>query len=133
MAKRGPKRKYQSAYDFESAVDKYMNRCKADNVFPDLAGMRLYLGVSQQTIDRYCNENPDPEEGERFKKIMDKAKDERQSWLERYMVSNPKTAAGCMNALKQPHNGGYFDRPVDTSEKTLTIIVNNVGGEQAFK
>lgn len=131
MAKRGPKRKYQSAFDFETAVNKYMKKCRDENVFPDIAGMRLFLGVSQQTIDRYCT--GDDEEAVRFRNIMDSTKDERQSWLERFMVSNPKAANGCMNALKQPHNGGYFDRPVDTSEKTLTIIVNNVGGEQAFK
>lgn len=133
MAKRGPKKKYQSAFDFESQVNKYINKCKEDDVFPDLAGMRLFLGVSQQTIDRYCNENPDEEEGARFRRIMEKAKDERESYLVRYMVSNPKAANGCMNALKQKANGGYFDKPVDTSEKTLTINLINVGGEQAFK
>lgn len=131
MAKRGPKRKYASAFDFEGAVNKYINKCKEDGVFPDLAGMRLYLGVSQTTIDRYCT--GDDEEAARFRAIMDKAKDERESYLVRYMVANPKSANGCMNALKQPVNGGYFDKPVDTGEKTLTINVYNVGGEQAFK
>lgn len=131
MAKRGPKKKYSCAYDFEAAVNKYINKCKEEETFPDLAGMRLYLGVSQRTIDRYCE--GDDEEAVRFRAIMEKTKDERESYLVRYMVKNPKAANGCMNALKQPANGGYFDKPVDTSEKTLTIIVNNVGGEKAFK
>lgn len=131
MAKRGRKRKYLSAYDFEAAVDKYIKECKENGDFPDLAGMRLYLGVSRTTIERYCE--GDDEEAARYRAIMDKAKDERESYLVRYMVANPKSANGCMNALKQAVNGGYTDRPVDNSERSLTINVINVGGEAAFK
>lgn len=132
MGKRGPKRKYACAYDFERAVNDYFEQCAEEDKFPDVAGMRIFLGLSQKTIDKYC-EDPDAEEAERFKRIVETARDKRQSWLERHMVQNPKTANGCMNALKQTHNGGFVDKPVDNSERSLTINVINVGGESAFK
>lgn len=50
------------------------------------------------------------------------------------MTSDNKAAQGCLNALKQPSNGGYIDRPSnDSGEKKLTINLVGVGGESAFK
>ncbi len=132
MGKRGPKRKYQSAYDFDQAVNAYFKNCLEDgDKFPDLAGMRIYLGLTQRTIDKYAT--GDDDEAGRFRTILDTAKDRRESWLVRRMVTEPKAANGCMSALKQQANGGYTDRPIDTSERSLTINVYNVGGEKAFK
>ena len=58
----------------------------------------------------------------------------RESWLARKMTSDNKRAIGCLNALKQPDNGGYIDKAVDTGERTLTINVAGIkGGAKAFK
>lgn len=132
MAKRGPKRKYQSAYDFGKAVDDFFKDCKEKGVFPDEAGMYLFLGVRPVTVKRYCGD-PDPVEAERFEEILENAKLQRESWLNQAMTANPKGSIGYMSLLKQPKNGGYTDRPIDTTERSLTINVINVGGEAAFK
>ena len=133
MAKRGPKRKYETPQKLAEAIEEYFIDCEGENRFPDLAGMRLYLGVTQATLDRYVKE--DGEEFEKYREILDAAKDRRESWLVRRMVTEPKAANGCMSALKQPANGGYIDKPIaDASEKTLTInLVGIAGGEKAFK
>ena len=49
------------------------------------------------------------------------------------MVSDNKLAQGCLNALKQPENGGYVDRPVDSGEQKVTLVIGGVGGEAAAK
>ena len=133
MAKRGPKRKYETPEKLEAAIEEYFELREEQGLFPDLPGMRLHLEVTQQTLDRYTS--GDSPEAERYREILDFAKDRRESWLVRRMVTEPKAANGCLNALKQPANGGYIDRPVmDTSEKKLTInLVGIKGGENAFK
>ena len=132
MGKRGPKRKYKSAFDFGKAVNDFFEDCEERGVFPDEAGMFLFLGVRPVTVKRYC-EDPDPVEAERFEEILENAKLQRESWLNQAMTANPKGSIGYMSLLKQQKNGGYVDKPVDTSERSLTIVVNNVGGEAAFK
>ena len=94
--------------------------------------MRLELGVTAQTRDKYCkDENAD---GKEFREILSWAKDKRESYLVRKMTSDNKAAQGCLNALKQPSNGGYIDRPADSGgERKLTINLVGVGGESAFK
>ena len=57
----------------------------------------------------------------------------RESWLIRKMTSDNKAVQGCLNALKQPQNGGYTDRPREGGEIRLTINLAGVGGEEAFK
>lgn len=133
MAKRGPKRKYETPQKLQEAINIYFAECEAESRFPDLAGMRLFLGVTQTTLDRYTKE--DGEDYEKYRDILDAARDRRESWLVRRMVTEPKAANGCMSALKQPANGGYIDKPiVDSGEKTLTInLVGIAGGEKAFK
>ena len=132
MGKRGPKRKYACAYDFGKGVNDYFEECEKKDVFPDEAGMFLFLGVRPATVKRYC-EDPDPVEAERFEEILENAKLQRESWLNRAMTANPKGSIGYMSLLKQQKNGGYVDKPVDTGERSLTINVINVGGESAFK
>jgi hypothetical protein len=133
MAKRGPKRKYDTPEKLQQAIDEYFDLRESASEFPDLAGMRLHLGVTQATLDRYAKD--DAEEYEKYRDILEAAKDRRESWLVRRMVTEPKAANGCMSALKQPANGGYIDKPIaDSGEKTLTInLVGIAGGEKAFK
>ena len=139
MGARGPKPKYADPADLRKAVDKYMAECRALGEFPDLAGMRLALDISASTLAKYCKTDKDstPEEIARaaqFQDVLDYAKDCRESWLARKMTSDNKAAQGCMNALKQPCNGGYIDRPAQDSQNTsVEIRVVGVGRTSAFK
>lgn len=132
MGKRGPKRLYETAEELKLAVDEYFLKCEEEAVFPDYAGMRLHLGISESTITKY--QNGDTEFNKACREIFERAQDKRESWLVRKMTSDNKAAQGCLNALKQAKNGGYIDRPQNEGgEMKITINVAGVGGEKAFK
>lgn len=106
----------------EKAIDKYFSDCKEDNnIFPDEAGMLLYLNISENTYRRYME---DIELGE----LIARARRRRESWLVRRMTSEPKLAQGCLNSLMQQKNGGYTNRP-DNTQQSVEINVKIAGCE----
>lgn len=130
--RRGRKPKYKSPGEMQAEIDKYFDYCQLKEIFPDLAGMRIWLKISAATLKNYCDESH--EDYEDYRAILEEAKDRRESFLVRLMTSDNKRAQGCMNALKQKDNGGYVDKPVDSGVQTLTINVNGIpGGMNAFK
>lgn len=123
---------YKTPEELRKKVEEYFAVCEEQAIFPDVAGMRLHIGMGESTINKYCNEKH--KDFEEYSEIFKWAQDKRESWLVRKMTSDNKAAQGCLNALKQPSNGGYIDRPVqEQSEKTLRVVVVGVGGEEAFK
>lgn len=128
---KGRKPEYNDPKKLAVAVNQYFADCESRDVFPDEPGMRLYLRIRKEDVDRMLD--PKNKHYEQYKEIFDTAMDRRSSWLERTMVSQPKLAQGCMNALKQPANGGYTDRPKDTGTKKITLNVIGIGGEEACK
>ena len=93
--------------------------------------MKLFLKLSDRQIKNLQSEDHD--DFMKYREVFEYARDKRESWLVREMTSDNKRAQGCLNALKQPNNGGYIDRPVDTCEKTLNINMIGVGGWNSFK
>ena len=137
---RGRKRKIETVDAFRAAVMQYHQECEEANngegIFPDPAGLRLFLkktaGLTKS--DLKAMSEGDSEFAQGIRDILDEAQDMRESWLARKMTSDNKRAIGCLNALKQPDNGGYIDKAVDTGERTLTINVAGIkGGAKAFK
>lgn len=129
---RGRKPTYVKPIDLENKIREYEAECEAKNVFADEGGMMIYCKLSSKQRDALCDEsNPHHEE---YLEIFERARFRRQSALERRMVTEPKAAAGCMNALKQKSNGGYTDRPVaDTGAQSLTINIGGGLGMELFK
>ena len=129
----GRPRKYKDAVEMRAAVEKYIADCEEKGVFPDEAGMILALGLKKRMIEHYCSETENPDGGwQDYKDIFEDAKLEREHFLVQRMTSDNKAAQGCLNALKQPANGGYIDRPPDTGKVELTIKVAGVGGMGKF-
>lgn len=122
----GRKPKFSTADELRKQVERYMADCEAEDVFPDLAGMRLYLGISERTMQRYSEE-------EGFREVFEYAKDCRESYLVRRMTKDNKLAQGCLNALKQPSNGGYIDRPLESGDRKLVIEFKHNLAEGDFK
>lgn len=133
METRGRKPKYETPEKLRDAINRYFAECEKKGEFPDLAGMCLFLKISKRTLDKYCNPELYPETAEDYQDALDEAKDRRESFLVRIMVTDNKRAQGCLNALKQPENGGYTDRPAESQEKTLKVQILGVGGWDAFK
>lgn len=133
MAKRGPKPLYESPDALRKKIDEYFITMEEKNEFPDLAGMRLYLRMSEATMKKYQEE--DHENYEEYREIFNEAKDRRESFLVRRMTRDNKLAQGCLNALKQPANGGYIDKPQDQGGKMeITLKVAGLkGGVDSLK
>jgi hypothetical protein len=133
MAKRGPKPLYESPDALRKKIDEYFTIMEEKNEFPDLAGMRLYLRMSEATMKKYQEE--DHENYEEYREIFNEAKDRRESFLVRRMTRDNKLAQGCLNALKQPANGGYIDKPQDQGGKMeITLKVAGLkGGVDSLK
>lgn len=130
MAAKGPRPEYNQPKLLRAAVEKYFEDCDKDSVFPDFAGMKQALQLRTKDIDRLTDDsNPKAQE---YKDIFEEARDRRESWLARRMVTEPKSANGCMNALKQEANGGYMDKAGGSGEVTLKIKTDGVGGMKAF-
>lgn len=108
---------------------KYCDACEERNIFPDFAGMMLWLCLEDEDIERF--QDPDNPNYEGFKRALAYGRRRRESWLARTMTSDAKRANGCYNALKQLSNGGYGN--TKDNEKTLNVNVIGVGGKEAFK
>lgn len=124
MAKRGRKPIY-TPETLRTAVEKYFDKCEAEKIFPDYAGMRLELGIAESTIKHYISD--ECEDCEAYREIFNNARDRRESYLVRRMTSDNKLAQGCLNALKQPMNGGYIDRPVDNGSGKIEVTLKVAG------
>lgn len=133
MAKRGPKPLYESPDALRKKIEEYFKETSDKGEFPDYAGMRLYLRMSETTIKKYQEEGHD--NYEEYRAIFDEARDRRESFLVRRMTKDNKLAQGCLNALKQPANGGYIDRQQDNGGKMeITLKVAGLkGGVESLK
>ena len=131
-------KKYDTPEDMKRQVDRYFEDRKTKGEFPTFAGMLKYIGISKRTYYRYINiEEDDPdmpfELRNGYRSVFEDAQLRREDWLENRMVTEPKAANGCMNSLKQPQNGGFKDRIEQDINASLTVNVQGVGGEGAFK
>lgn len=128
---RGRPRVYNTPEQFNKGIDEYVEECEETGDFPGYSGLLLHMGLSQADIDeRLARKDRDAME---YQKALDRALLIRKSWLEKRMVTDGKSAKGCMDALKQPINGGYQDRPTDTATPEIKINLVGIGGESAFK
>jgi len=109
---------------------KYCDGCEERGIFPDFAGMMLWLSLEDEDIERFQDPNNPDYEG--FKKALAYGRRRRESYLSRTMAGDNKRAIGCYNALKEPKNGGYGNSDKN-KEQTLNVNVVGVGGVEAFK
>lgn len=108
------------------AIDNYFLECEKENIFPDNAGMRIYLDISQDTEERYLKQNE-------YAEILKKAQDRRESWLTRRVMSdNAKTVTGAIFALKQAKNGGWRDIQETSGAMNITLNLPTSEGK-AFR
>lgn len=107
--------------EFEKKVKIYFKDCEETRkVFPDESGMLNFLDIEDEEYEALKT-------AEGYDKIIRWAKRRRTSWLERKMVSDPKSATGCKSALQQEKNGGYSDRPVERKDRQLIVKLDMTG------
>ena len=107
--------------ELKESIQEYIDKCEGVGRFPTESGMMIHLGLVGDKMQRYLAK---PE----YKNVWLRAQQVRID----KMVTDPKCATGCMNALKQEKNGGYVDRTVtDNKPKSLNIKLDGVGGKGA--
>ena len=99
--------------------------------FPDYAGMLLELDLFPDEVSELCD--GDDASAEKYRRIFQYAELKRESWLSRLAASDSKLASGAFNLLKQQKNGGYTSASAPNKGSTLKLIVEGVGGMDAFK
>lgn len=137
MGKRGPKPRYAEPEDLERAINDYFDQCEADGVFPDEAGMRVFLNLSKSRLDALASppstdiqddiQRENNNNYKKYREVLARARDRRESWLARTATSTPKLAQGCLNALKQPSNGGWIDK--NAGEQGASVNITFVGSK----
>ena len=115
----------------KKGIDDYFDALPA-NTFPDYAGMLLSLDLFPDDVQRLCDDEKNKRAPE-FRRVFQYAELKRESWLARIAASDSKLASGAFNLLKQEKNGGYTTVSAPNKGSTLRLIVDGVGGMDAFK
>ena len=112
-------------------VDNYFDNL-GNAIFPDYAGMLLELGLFPDDVIALTDEDMNKQAAE-YRRVFEYAELKRESWLSRVAASDSKLASGAFNLLKQQKNGGYTSASAPNRGSTLKLIVEGVGGMDAFK
>lgn len=120
----------QTPGKLRDGIDEYFDSLP-DGVFPDYAGMLLHLGLFPDEVDALCDDTNG--KAPEFRRVFQYAELKRESWLARVVASDSKLATGALNLLKQTNNGGYVTVSKTDKGSSLRLIVEGVGGMDAFK
>ena len=115
----------------KKGIDDYFDSLPA-STFPDYAGMLLSLDLFPDEVQRLQDDEHNKRAPE-FRRVFQYAELKRESWLARIAASDSKLASGAFNLLKQEKNGGYTTVSAPNKGSTLRLIVDGVGGMDAFK
>lgn len=110
----------ETAEALEKRVAAYFDDRAENGMFPTESGMMLHLGLYGEKLKRYLADKD-------YAGVWERAEQRRTDWLENRMVTEGKSANGCMNALKQQKNGGYADRSAP-EKKTRSQFLIKLGG-----
>lgn len=110
---------YATPEELDAKCQEYIGQCKAREVFPDEAGMFVFLGISWDTKTRYENNEEGRYAG--FAEVLGKYQLLRESELSRMMLLDPKLASPCAYLLKQSKNGGYADKQQAEGKANVTV------------
>ena len=128
------KRKVTDAKRLEFYIEEFIKACESESMKPSDHNLRIFLDVSQSTLERYYRGE---RAGETYKGYDDALKNliaYREHILTSVLDQKGSNVAGAIIQLKQPKNGGYTDVPAITSGgATLTLKIDGVGGLDAFK
>ena len=128
------KRKVTDAKRLEFYIEEFIKTCESESMKPSDHNLRIFLDVSQSTLERYYRGE---KAGETYKGYDDALKNliaYREHLLTSVLDQKGSNVAGAIIQLKQPKNGGYTDVPAITSGgATLTLKIDGVGGLDAFK
>ena len=105
--------------EFEKRVKAYHTLMETKQLqFPDLAGLKNALDIEDEEYDAMAN---DPA----YYKIVRWATRRRESYLNRAAIT-AKNTTGIKMLLAQPENGGYVEKPIDKTPRTISVILRGM-------
>ncbi len=111
---------------FEQEIAAYFSMCETNGVFPDEAGLILYLGIDRDAYARCYN----GEWGKGYAACLKKAELKRESIAVRDIYGSDKSSTGKIFVARQPENGGKSDKPKETAPKVaLDVRIGGKGGQ----
>ena len=150
-----PKIKFNTAAEFEEAVDQFIDFCEETDTDPTDYQLIKFLGISTRTLDRYytendsynannnINNNTDKDSNNTteskniykgFGEVMKKIILFRQDWSTREVKKNPKLTAHVSHRLKQRRWGSWTDAAKDENAGKLVIDLRiDAGGVEIGK
>jgi hypothetical protein len=120
-----PPKKFKSAEELDRAIQAYMASHDSKDNPPTWAGMLLDLNISDRTMLEY-RKNPDKYPG--YCDVIKKAEQAHCRFWQQLALAHPNLQSFCMFELKQPHNGGFLDRPQDTGQNGEVTIKVQIDG-----
>lgn len=119
-----PERKpYKTVKDFEGRVSAYFDECRAGNIYPDEAGLILFLGLEREAYECYMSGAA----GKGYAACLRKARLKRESIIVRDIYGTEKASTGKIFLARQESNGGLSEKPREENKK-MTIDVRINGG-----
>lgn len=111
------KKQFKSIKAFENSIDAYFSECRANTIYPDEAGMILYLGLDREAYTRYLSGGG----GKGYAAALKRAQLKRESIIVRDIYGSEKATTGKIFLARQVSNGGL---PVKPAEKKEQMIVD---------
>lgn len=128
------KRKVSDLEQFEKYIEDFIKRCESEGMKPSDHNLRIFLSVSQATLDRYYKGKAAGEAYAGYDDVLKNLIAYREHLLTSKLDEKGSNVAGAIIQLKQPKNGGYTDVPaISSGGATLTLKIDGVGGLDAFK
>ena len=116
--------KYTAA-ELDAAITRYFDSFANSDDVPTWHDMLLKLGISEDTVTRYRNDEKYIEQG--YADALKKATRLHCDFWQQYAVKHPNLQTFCMFELKQPHNGGFTDKPQGQTDQVTKIEFNITG------
>jgi len=113
--------RYKSAEELETAIDLYFGRHNNKDSAPKWQLMLLELNISDDTLLNYRTKEEYINSG--YSEVIKKAEQRHSEFWQQLALDHPNLQSFCMFQLKQPHNGGFRDRPADDLKPEVTITV----------
>lgn len=134
---KGRKDKKISVDELRERLDALFAHCDETLAPPSNLLVSRFLGVSIDRVEAWRKEVVVDEDGKErqteYAEALKKLDEYRTDFWLRVGLSNPKVQAFAMFNLKQPHNGGYTDKPSNDATSVEITIKNGGVGSGAFE
>ena len=114
--------KFKSAKELEDAIDLYFQEYNCKDKAPKWQSLLLFLNLSDDTLLNYRTNKDNKYPG--YSEVIKRAEQRHSEFWQQLALDHPNLQSYIIFQLKQPHNGGFIDRPVqDNSNSTVDIVV----------